>query len=311
MTRLYLHGAGSCALGFAGPFAEGPGQLVEIPIKQYAKPAKLRRYARVARLVYVAAHRAIEDAEVDDPASLAVVTSTAMGELTASLKLLEQIHEKRGVRVSPAVVPNTVHNAPAGHLTIGIGSHSPAVTVSQGWLSAEAALAAASDVLELGGGDRALVCVGDESDPAWVERLEQAGAEDWARSLEQEAFQEGVVALVVGLEPGGKRLGSIEASVERVEDRRAEVGRVIEALGVLSPRVEVRVRHSAGGKSLVGVVTEVLGASPPVLLDGPGPGSSQAGAAWSLLNRIGDAGCDELVLLGSELDDLGVLHWKR
>lgn len=311
MIRLHVHGIGSCALGKDGPFADGPGQLAEVPIKQYAKPAKLRRYARAARLVYVAAHRAIEDAAVDDPTTLAVVTSTAMGELTASLKLLEQIHEKRGVGISPALVPNTVHNAPAGHLTIGIGSHAPAVTVSQGWLSAEAALTAAGDLLEIGGADRALVVIGDESDPAWVERLVQAGAGDWARELEQEAFQEGAVGVVLGLHPGGRELGSVEAWVERVEDRRSGIARMLERLGELSSRVEARARHGAGGRELAEILEEVLGESSSVVLDGPGAGSSQAGALWSLLDRMADPTCEELVLLGSEADEIGLVRWRR
>jgi len=311
MTRLHLHGIGSCALGIDEPFADGPGQLAELPIKQYAKPAKLRRYARVARLVFVAAYRALEDAGVDDPGALAVVTSTAMGELTASLKLVEQIREKRGIHVSPALVPNTVHNAPAGHLTIGIGSHSPAVTVSQGWLSAEAALAAAGDLLELGGADRVLACVGDESDPAWIERLEQAGASDWAGSLAREAFQEGAVGLVLGTEPGGRLLGSIEARVERVGNLRDGVARAVETLGSPRPGTEVRARHGAGGEGLVEALAEVLDAASAAVVDGPGPGSSQAGAAWSLVDRIGDPECAELLLFGAELDELGTLHWKR
>jgi hypothetical protein len=311
MNRLHLHGVGSCAMGIDEPFVEGPGQLAEVPIKRYAKPARLRRYARVARLVYVAASRAIERAGVEDPASLAVVTSTAMGELTASLKLLEQIREKRGVSISPALVPNTVHNAPAGHLTIGIGSHAPAVTVSQGWLSAEAAVAAAGDLLELGAVDRVLVAVGDESSPEWVDRLERIGAGRWARELEREAFQEGAVALVLGREPGGQRLGTLDALVERVENPRAGIARTIERLGEISPRAEIRARHGAGGGRLSETLAQVLGDAHPPFADGPGPGSSQAGAAGILVDRMRDDACEELVLLGGEADEIGMLHWVR
>lgn len=310
MTRLHLHGVGSCALGLNAPFAEGPGQLAEVPIKLYAEPARLRRYARVARLVYVAAARAVEDAGVDDPSTLAVVTSTAMGELTASLTLLEQIRERRGKGISPALVPNTVHNAPAGHLTIGIGARTPAVTVSQGWLSAEAALSAAGDLIEIGGVDRVLVAVGDESDPAWIDRLEKAGAAGWSRSLEAEAFQEGAVALVVGREPGGRRLGRVEARVERAPDMRAGVEAALARAGPLTARAEIRARSSAGGSELLAAVESVL-ATARVFADGAGPGTSQAGAAWTLADRVADPGCGELLLLGSEIDELGIVHWKR
>jgi hypothetical protein len=208
-------------------------------------------------------------------------------------------------------VPNTVHNAPAGHLTIGIGSHAPAVTVSQGWLSAEAAVAAAGDLIEVGGVDLALVVVGDESDPEWIGRLEQAGADVWARELGQEAFQEGAVGLVLGAEPGGRRLGTIEARVERFGDRRSGIARLIDELGELSPAAEVRARHGAGGAWLGSAVDEALGGAPPVILDGPGPGSSQAGAAGVLLDRMRDDACEELVLLGSEVDEFGLLHFRR
>jgi hypothetical protein len=307
MSELCVHGVGSCALGIDEPYTEGPAQLAELPIKQYAKPAKLRRYARLARLVYVAASRAIEDAGVDDPSSLAVVTATAMGELTASLKLLEQIHEKRGRGISPALVPNTVHNAPAGHLTIGIGSRCPSVTVSQGWLSAEAALLAAADLIEIGGADRALVIIGDECDPSWVERLEQADARPWARDLGQEAFQEGAVALVVGREPGGRRLGRVAARVERVGDRAAFARELIEAEGARGSSLEIRVRHGAAGGELADLLSNVR----PAVLDGPGAGSSQAGAAAVLLERMRDPQCERLLLIGAELDEVGVLSFRR
>ena len=83
------------------------------------------------------------------------------------------------------------------------------------------------------------------------------------------------------------------------------------ALGELSPVAEVRVRHGAAGERLSPILAEVLGDAASATLDGPGPGSSQAGASWSLLDRMGDDTCEELVLVGAEADEIGVVHWRR
>jgi hypothetical protein len=318
MMRLHLHGMGGCALGAAGePFVEGLGRVADVPIKQYAKPAARRRYGRLTKLVTIAAQRAIADAGVEDPGTLAVVTATAMGELSISLELVCQIHATRGATISPSLVPSSVLNAPAGHLTIALDDRRPAITVSQGWLSAEAGLAAAADLLADGVAEQVLVVAGDEVDPGWIDRLEQAGADAWSAQLTAEAFQEGALALVLGREPGGRRLGSVCGAVERAGDPVRGVRRLVErCLGGPDGRPEVRVRHGAGGDRLLEVVAEALGRPASELVrDGAGLGSSQAGAFAVLFDRLAttDAtdGADELLLIGAEVDEIAVLHWRR
>ncbi len=302
MSRLHVHGIGLCAMGDTEPFNEETGRLEDVPIKDYAKPALRRRYGRVAKLMYIAASRAIKDAGVEDPTVLDVVASTAMGEVKTCLDLLRQIHETKGALISPSLVPNSVHNAPAGHLTIGIKDQSPAITVSQGWLSAEAAISTAGDLLAISGSKIALAVIGDEADPAWIERLGELGATDWAKELADESFQEGAVALIVGTEPGGKRLGSIEASLERRDNdyTREIVERFSENFG---DNLEVRVRAGAGGAELSKIVDATI--------DGPGVGTSQIGAIAVLLERMKDPSCTNLLLIGREVDEIGWLHWLR
>ena len=302
MSRLHVHGIGHCAMGEAEPFENGTGRLEVVPIKDYAKPALRRRYGRVARLMYIAASRAIEDADIEDPTVLDVVASTALGEVKTSLDLLTQIHGTKGALISPALVPNSVHNAPAGHLTIGIKDRNPAITVSQGWLSVEAAISTADDLLAISGSKSALVVIGDEADPAWIERLEELGNPELAQELRNESFQEGAVALIVGTEPGGKKLGSIEASLER-RDRDYSRDIVEHFSAKFGNNLEVRVRAGAGGDVLSKIVDATI--------DGPGIGTSQIGAMAVLLTRMKDPACTNLLLIGREVDEIGWLHWLR
>jgi hypothetical protein len=303
VSRLQLHGIGVCALGDGSPFAAGLGEMPDVPIKDYAAAAARRRYGRVAKLVYVAASRALADAGVEDPAELAVIGGTALGELRASLELVGQIHATRGARVSPALVPNSVHNAPAGHLTIGLKNRSPSVTVSQGWLSAEAALAAARDALELSGLPRALVVVGDEVDATWCDRLRERDAA-LAAQLEGEGFQEGAAALVVGREPSGRALGSVEAGVERAADVPARAKALVAAIAAAEGKAPaVWLRSGAGGARLRAAIGGEIA--------GPGPGTSQVGALLELVRCARGEGPADALILGAELDELGWIRYRR
>ncbi len=310
---LYIHGIGALARGVDEPFAEGTGRLEEVPIANYTRPAFRRRFGRLAKLVYVAAARAIADAGVEDPSELAIVGSSALGETTVSLDLLAQIKKSMGRTLRPWLVPNSVHNAPAGYLTIGHQSHRPSVTVSQGWLSAEAALVAAEDLLASGAADRALVFSGDEADPAWVERLRQMGATAWADRMEKEAFQEAAVAIVVGIDPGGRELGSITAAVENQTPTTDGIAALLTRYDISpSKAAEIRVRIGAGGPELKDITGPALGRSEDEIhCDGPGPGTSQAGAFISLLDCIQAGAAEELLLLSKELDELAFVHWSR
>ena len=311
MKRLHLHGVGSCSLGRDEPTVPGLGRVEDVPIAEYARASARRRYARVARLVYVAAKRALADAGIEDPSDLCTVTSTALGETAATVSLLTQIRETRGDTVSPALVPNTVHNAPAGHLTIGLGMREACATVSQGWLSAEAAIAAAADLLDHGPARRALAICADEADPGWVGGLEELGAREWARGLEALALQEGAIALVVGSEPGGRRLGSVAAALERAPEGADGVRRVLERhLSGADLPPEIRVRAAADGRALL----EDLSSLPElrdrsVSLDGEGLGTSQAGAFAALVDRVEDPSCRGLLMVGREIDEVGLLCW--
>ncbi len=312
MIRLHLHGIGSCGLGTDQPYTDGFGALENIPIKEYAKANVRRRFGRLAKLVYIAAARAIEDAGAD-PGELAIILATAMGETTVSVDLLRQIHDTKGALIRPSLVPNSVHNSPAGYLGIGLGNHQPSVTISQGWLSAESALVTAADLIQTGTANRALVIAGDEANPSWMEQLEEVRALEWSAALAQQRFQEGVVALVVGSQPGTRELGTVIADTRRVERPADGIGPLLERNQIeLNPTTAVRVREGAGGSGLRSMVAAATGLSPEqIALDGPGRGTAQAGAFAVLAECVMQNECDDLLLVGSEVDELALLNWRR
>ncbi len=302
--RLFIHGAATCAVQTSNNDDVSISAIEDLPIKEYAKPAVRRRYGRVAKMMYIAAKRAIENAGELNPENLAVISATAMGEVKVGLDLLALIHEKHGSPISPALVPNAVHNAPAGHVTIGLKNHMPSVTLSQGWLSAEAAFSAATDLLAVQAAEKVLVLIGDEADPGWIDRLTEAGADDRAQALCKEAFKEGAVGFILGTKPGGQNLGSLLAQVERTSNTEQRIHEITRRFGSPGDHpAEIRFRVGAGGESLSQVSTGRL--------DSAGIGTSQLGAAAVLLDRIADSDCSSALLFGREVDDLGWLHWVR
>ncbi len=311
--RLFIHGIGTMTLGVDEPFGQGIACLNDIPIKEYATLAKRRRFGRLTKLFYVAALRALEDAQITDPTTLAIVSSTALGEATAALKLLGQVQKSKGRLLSPNLVPNSVHNAPAGHLTIGINNKMPSITISQGRLSQEAALSASADLLAMSQADKVLVVSGDEAQPDWVKDLEDSGADKWAKELDHAAYQEGAVAFIVGLEPGGRRLGSIMSNVVRTGTSSAGLASILEKSGVQPGKdAMVRIRLDGGHAAVEDLVATALRRSPnSIQLDGNGTGSAQAGAFFDVIRGIDQPDLKELLSLSFELDELAFLHWLR
>jgi hypothetical protein len=299
------------AAGHDMSFAETTVMLENLPIKDFVSPRKSRRFGRLTKMLYIAAMRALESTGVEDVASIPIINATCAGETGTSLGLLEQIHRTRGKIISPALVPNSVHNAPAGYLSIGIGNRAPSITISQGWLSSEAAVAAASDWMAVGISERLLVMSGDEADPEWEKRLRDQEASPLADCLENEAFQEGAVALVLGRSPSEPCLGSVTAVVERSSMSPGGVVGLLQKHGLmLGKNAEVRVRQGAMGDRLRPVLAEALNRPvESIVFDGRGKGTAQAYAFNLLASVVNDPHVDELLLVGSEVDELSFLHW--
>lgn len=311
--RLHIHGIGYIGLGLSEPPVQGTARLEKIPIERYTKPGFRRRFGRLSKLLYVASGLALEDCQTVDPSSLSIITATALGEATVSIKLLSQIHASKGKTLSPGFVPNSVHNAPAGYLSIGHQNHQPSITVSQGWLSAEAAVALAQDMATSTPSDNFLIVAGDEVDPDWTHQLREAGAPDLAEAVDREAMNEGAVALIAGVEPGGRRLGSLAGVVSRCDRTPDAVRNLLKANNIYpQPDADVRIRAGTGNNEWRHTVARALDRNPETLgRDGAGLGTSLAGGLATLVDRLNNSTSGELLVLGTEVDDVSALHFIR
>jgi hypothetical protein len=314
MIYRHILGTGTMSKGWDEPFSGHTSLLENLPIKDYTDPRASRRFGRLTKLIYIAAHRALLDAKVEDFTAIPTAVATWIGESKAALGILEQIHQTKGVTISPALVPNSVHNAAAGYLSIGLKNQSPSLTVSQGRLSAEAALAAASDMLGLSLSDRVLVVQGDEADPEWIERLVALKDTDTAGRLHAEALEEGAAAFVLGTCPTmDNPRGLVASTVERWDGTSFGMQRLLSGRGfALSPSVEIRVRKSGFGEMLRPILADALHKNEEqIIVDGDGPGTVQCGPCLPLIAAASGDRSTDLLLVAMEADDLAVVHWKR
>ena len=298
-------------MGVDEPFRAETAALEHLPIKEVVAPRVSRRYGRLSKMVAIAAQRAVTNAEIPDVSGIPVVAATAVGETKAALGILEQIHRTGGARISPALVPNSVHNAAAGYLHIATKSRAPSLTVSQGWLSSEAALAAAHDML-CAFASRVLVVVGDEADPAWSARLESFGADALAATLARSAYQEGATAWVLE-----KQADDVSQRLVATVERRPMTPRGIRDMlrrldVVVTESTEVRLRKNGSGDQLRPIVSDALQRSAEgVHLDGVGAGTAQSAPLLSVAAHLRESKRHSLLLLAAEADELAMVWLGR
>lgn len=128
-------------------------------------PAKvLRRLGRAQRLAMTAAHLALEDAGIGagDREGIAVCLGTGMGELGHTYAFLENMIELEEVKPKPASFINSVHNAIAGQIAIGLSCKGENHTFIHGSTSFESALWQGLYLLARGRAECVLVCGVDE-----------------------------------------------------------------------------------------------------------------------------------------------------
>jgi len=92
-------------------------------------PAALRRRTSVAtRVAFAAAERACRDADAD-PAGLATVFTSSLGEINVTDRLCSDIAHER-YPLSPTQFHNSVHNTASGYWSIAVGSAQPAMAMA-------------------------------------------------------------------------------------------------------------------------------------------------------------------------------------
>ena len=205
MSGATLLGMGVVAPGALGcaalweTLAAGPGpSQVETVGREEAVDVK--RLPRLDRMVLAAAKEALGNSA----APSALVFATGNGGLAATVDFLEGMCTRGAAFGSPSAFHESVHNAPAGQLSIRLGITGPCLTATARELSGESALAMGLDLLHRGH-RRVLVVAADELVPTYVHAY-QAFVPEPGPDPTLPRPAEGAAAVLLGEEPGPLRL---------------------------------------------------------------------------------------------------------
>ena len=141
-------------------------QIPAFSARDCIRSGNLRRADPLSRNISAAARMALADAGLADlpvPAErVGIVIGSALGNVHESVQYLERLFTKGPSLVSPMMFPNLVLNAPASYAAMEIGCTGANLTVSQGEVSGEQAIALAFDLIRSGRADVVLAGGGDE-----------------------------------------------------------------------------------------------------------------------------------------------------
>ncbi len=161
-------GRTAVAHGPAAPHAVA--EVRDFDPRPWVSGASLRRMDRLSRMVVAAGAMALADAGLVPsrnaaPERIGLAVGTSLGNISETVDFLARIKDRGPGRASPFVFPNLVLNAPASYASIELQATGPNLTVSQGDLSGELAIAAGYDLIASGTADVVLAGGGDELAP--------------------------------------------------------------------------------------------------------------------------------------------------
>ena len=284
---------------------------------------KTRRLDRLSVWCLVAAALAIEDARLDlkveDRSRLAVVFGTGFGCIELTEDFFRSIVANGYAKSDPITFPESLTNAPAGHVARVFGLRGPNITLSQKGVSGEGALIQADSLLRSGQADVVIVLAGDTLTRTMYEWFEAAGALSSAcfdqaqGQVGRDGFVPGESATAVVME-SGLRARSRGAAVYAgfrsgfmASDRKAAVSVTRRALGDSSPSEVRMVIASANGSRALdateeATIAEVFGGETPMIAPKAFLGDSDSSGILRLIAALSWAennGRPLAILLGS------------
>ena len=141
-------------------------RIPEFAARDFIRSSHLRRADAVSRSIVSTARMALTDAGLADaavpPERVGVVVGSHLGNVRESVQYLERLFTKGPALASPMMFPNLVLNAPASYAAMEIGCTGANLTVSQGEVSGEQAIALGCDLIRAGRADVVLAGGGDE-----------------------------------------------------------------------------------------------------------------------------------------------------
>ncbi len=142
----------------------------EAQLQQAAKIKRLRRSGRLALMAVEATIEAIRDAELT-PRELAgeraaLVFAIGNGEVEYTRRFYSGFLDDGPGKASPLLFPETVFNAPAGHVAAALSMDGPAYTMVGDNTVGFTALALGCDLLRINAVDTVVLCGAEETD--WI-----------------------------------------------------------------------------------------------------------------------------------------------
>lgn len=141
-------------------------RIVDFSPREFITSAQLRRADPLSRTIVAASRMALADAKLGAampaPERIGVVVGSALGNISESVQYLDRLFTKGPALASPLMFPNLVLNAPASYVAMELACTGPNLTVSQGEVSGEQALATGCDLLRAGRADIVIAGGGDE-----------------------------------------------------------------------------------------------------------------------------------------------------
>ncbi len=128
------------------------GEVTDFNPKDYINPMKIRRMDRDSQIAVVAAVLALKDANLEITSGNSSGCGVILGSGFTGLETTEAFHkgliEHGPSGVNPMLFPNTVPNAPAGHISIELGITGPNSTITQKGATGEGAIGYAHNLLK-------------------------------------------------------------------------------------------------------------------------------------------------------------------
>jgi len=139
-------------------------RLPEFASRDIIRSSHLRRADTLSRSIVCAARLALTDAGLPDvpPERMGIVVGSALGDVGESAQYLARLFTKGPSLVSPMTFPNLVLNAAASYAAMELGCTGANLTVSQGEVSGEQAIALGCDLIRAGRADLVLAGGGDQ-----------------------------------------------------------------------------------------------------------------------------------------------------
>ncbi len=146
------------------------GEVTDFNPKDYINHMKIRRMDRDSQIAVASAILALRDADLEITSGNSPECGVILGSGFTGLETTEAFHrgliEHGPSGVNPMLFPNTVPNAPAGHISIELGITGPNSTITQKGATAEGAIGYAYSLLRH---DKAkVILTGGVDELSWI-----------------------------------------------------------------------------------------------------------------------------------------------